>query len=43
MLVAERDFDVFVAASFHEFFYGRSLLGIEGEAGVSEVVEVECG
>ena len=35
MLVTEGDFNVFVAASFHEFFDGRSLLGIEGEAGVA--------
>ena len=41
MLVAEGDFDVFVAAALHNFLHGRALLGIEGEAGVAQVVEVE--
>ncbi len=43
MLVAEGDFDVFVAAALHNFLHGRALLRIEGEAGTSEVVEVERG
>ena len=41
MLVAEGYFDVFVAAALHNFLHGRALLGIEGEAGVAQVVEVE--
>ena len=40
-MVAEGDFNVFVAASFHEFFYGCALLGVEGESGVSQVMKVE--
>ena len=43
MLVSEGDFDVFVAAAFHNFLHGRTLLRIKGEASVSEVVEVERG
>ncbi len=43
MLISHSDLDVAVASALHNLGERRSLLGVESEACVSEVVEAESG
>ena len=43
MLISHRNFDIAVASALHNLGERRSLLSVESEAGVPEVMEAESG